>query len=164
MVSVKEMKELIKNNIAIGHHTETHSDMRLASNRELEKEIITSKNKLEKQLGQKITYFAYPRGLYSKKIISFVKKAGFSHAFTVNGGSVSKNGFPYKINRISIEGSTTLSEFATLVSPIGAYYEHLFMKSLIVKESVSFSIKILLSDLYRNKINSKNKKTLVKLN
>jgi len=45
---------------------------------------------LEKNLGFRIDYFAYPKGIYNKKIIDAVKKAGYKGAFAVKEGSLSR--------------------------------------------------------------------------
>ena len=51
----------------------------------LRKEIIGSKEVLEKQLGIKCNVFAYPFGLYNEKALELVKEAGYEAAFTVYG-------------------------------------------------------------------------------
>ncbi|MBV9656901.1 MAG: polysaccharide deacetylase family protein [Verrucomicrobia bacterium] len=51
----------------------------------LRKEIVESKQVLEKQLGIKCNVFAYPFGVYSQKAREMVKEAGYEAAFTVYG-------------------------------------------------------------------------------
>lgn len=51
----------------------------------LRKEIIGSKQMLEKQLGIKANVFAYPFGIYDAKVLEMVKEAGYEAAFTVYG-------------------------------------------------------------------------------
>lgn len=58
----------------------------------LHKEIVQSKQTLEKQLGIKVTAFAYPYGVYNQKARDVVKEAGYEAAFTVYGQRVGFSG------------------------------------------------------------------------
>ena len=51
----------------------------------MHKEIVDSKQILEKQLGIKVNCLAYPYGNYSPKVRELVKDAGYEAAFTVYG-------------------------------------------------------------------------------
>lgn len=55
----------------------------------LHKEIVDSKQTLEKQLGIKVNCIAYPYGNYSPKVRELVKEAGYEAAFTVYGQRIS---------------------------------------------------------------------------
>lgn len=141
MLSTSQIKSLHKQGVEIGFHTATHSDMRKMSDAELEYEIKTSKENLEKKLGFKLRYFAYPRGIYDKRIITTVKEAGFEKAFTVNGGTVWKNSDDFLINRISIEGTVTFNQFIAMISPLGILFETFYMGVLKLKEAIVFRLR-----------------------
>ncbi len=49
------------------------------------KEIVESKQMLEKQLGIRVNCIAYPYGNWSQKVRDLVKEAGYEAGFTVNG-------------------------------------------------------------------------------
>ena len=51
----------------------------------LKKEIVESKQLLEKNLAIKVETFTYPYGIYNQKARDFVKTAGYELAFTVYG-------------------------------------------------------------------------------
>ena len=55
----------------------------------LRKEIVDSKQILEKQLAIKVNCLAYPYGNYSSKVRDLVKEAGYEAAFTVYGQRIS---------------------------------------------------------------------------
>lgn len=141
MLSISQIKSLHKQGVEIGFHTATHSDMRKMNDAELEYEIKTSKENLEKKLGFKLRYFAYPRGIYDKRIIEKVKDAGFEKAFTVNGGIVRESSADMLLNRISIEGSVNFKQFVAMISPLGILFETIYMGTLKIKEQVSFMLK-----------------------
>ena len=65
LLTLNQIKELHSLGWEIGYHTNTHSHLAKLSDSELQREIISSKKNLEKTLGFKIRYFAYPKGIYS---------------------------------------------------------------------------------------------------
>src|SRR5260221_8424172 len=125
----------------IGFHTNTHSDLRKLNNKELFSEIVGGKNTFEKRIGFKIKYFAYPRGIYSTKIIESVDQAGFQAAFTVDGCKYIRKSDKLNMGRISIEGSLSLHQFQGLISPFGIVFSYYFMRLLIYKEKLQFTFK-----------------------
>jgi peptidoglycan/xylan/chitin deacetylase (PgdA/CDA1 family) len=58
----------------------------------LQKEIGDSKEQLEKQLGLRISAFAYPYGVYNQKARDAVKAADYEAAFTVYGQRIGFSG------------------------------------------------------------------------
>ncbi|HVJ50348.1 polysaccharide deacetylase family protein [Desulfitobacterium sp.] len=72
---------LIKRMVAEGHeiasHGNRHVDLNTLSPSELEKEILTSQEVLEKISGQKISLLRPPNGAYDNKVISISQKLGY---------------------------------------------------------------------------------------
>ena len=69
----------------------------------LRKEIIGSKEVLEKQLGIKVNVFAYPFGIYSPKALEIVKEAGYEAAFTVYGQQLHPSSPKELLGRYAVE-------------------------------------------------------------
>jgi poly-beta-1,6-N-acetyl-D-glucosamine N-deacetylase len=85
-VSWEQLKEMAVNPlVTIASHTITHpSDLRKVSNEQLHKEIIVSKQILEKNLGIPIRYFTYPVGKYDAREIQYAYVAGYQLALTMS--------------------------------------------------------------------------------
>ena len=67
-------------------HEKVEADIKsLGMDGYLRKEIVDSKQILEKQLGIKVNCIAYPYGNYSQKVRDLVKEAGYEAGFTVYG-------------------------------------------------------------------------------
>jgi peptidoglycan/xylan/chitin deacetylase (PgdA/CDA1 family) len=83
-----ELQELVKDPlITIGNHTITHpSDLTKVDPDQQRREIFDAKAELEKQLGKKIDYFAYPEGNNDETTQGLVREAGHKMAFTVHNG------------------------------------------------------------------------------
>ncbi len=120
----------------IGFHTQTHPSLIELSDEELEQELIIGKKDTETKLGIELHYIAYPLGLYNKKVLNYVKKAGYTAGFTINGGSV-KTKNKYTIDRVGIEGTLSIHQFKGFMSPIGLFISKQFMKVLQLKEFIT---------------------------
>jgi peptidoglycan/xylan/chitin deacetylase (PgdA/CDA1 family) len=109
---------LTKNGWAVGSHTSTHPDLLKLSPPAIKQEITGSKKSLEKNLGIKIKYIAYPRGKYDKTILNTAKKAGYLLGLTMNDGEITINTKPLEIPRIGVDGTHSFAEFKVLASPL----------------------------------------------
>ncbi len=119
----------------IGYHTYTHANLGTLSDAQLKDELIEGKLTFEKKLGITLTYFAYPKGIYTEKVVQYVKKAGFGYAFTVDGKDMSlEHQDKLLLDRVPIEGELTASQLGALMSPLGLFTSKLFMKILVFKE------------------------------
>ena len=134
LLNDKELLLLRANNWEIGFHTKTHANLFLLNDQKLREEIVDAKQELEKKLDLKMKFFSYPRGHYSAKIISYVKKAGFLAAFSVDGKAlINKTNNVYLLPRFSIEGKTRVNQLAALLSPLGFWLNGIMLKALIYK-------------------------------
>lgn len=121
LLSLQKIKKLHKLGWTIGCHSATHADFSKLNDKKLTYEIIDSKKDLEKKLGFKINYFAYPKGIVNKRILMFVKKAGYKMAFTTQAGTINSGTNPLLIPRTVIDKSKTLSDFPYFFSKTGLY-------------------------------------------
>lgn len=111
LLALAQIKELHKLGWTIGCHSATHADLSKLSDADLIREIINSKKSLEKKLGIKINYFAYPKGIFTQKVIEYVKKAGYKMAFSTEVGKFDKNANRLLIPRTVVDKSRSISDF-----------------------------------------------------
>ncbi len=136
-LTISQLRELHAAGWEIGFHTQTHCDLRKLTDSELEAEISDGKKKLEEKLGFTVRYFAYPRGLSSKRIIDAVMRAGFEAAFTIDGPR-ERGEKPYTLSRLSVEGTYSFDQFTALVSPMGQLMTKFYIKTLELKEAIQY--------------------------
>lgn len=117
LLATKDIKQLIKLGWEIGSHSATHKLLTDLKDSELKEEVLESKITLEKSLSIKVKYFAYPKGRYSKEVLSLVKKADYKLALSMDDEIISKYSDKFKIPRVGVNGTHSLSEFKTLASP-----------------------------------------------
>jgi len=108
-LTIDELKLLHKEGWIVGCHSAIHADFEKLSDNDIEQEVVESKKTLERNLGFKIKYFAYPKGISNEKIIASVKKAGFSKAFSANAGLITTKRNKYKIPRFVMENNGKFS-------------------------------------------------------
>ena len=102
-VSWDQLAEMRDAGVDIGCHSWSHQNLhgrgftnkiaaadfkRLGYDAWLHREIVESKQVLEKNLGIKVDTFTYPFGIYNQKARDLVKEAGYEAAFTVYGQRV----------------------------------------------------------------------------
>lgn len=129
LLNTKQIKYLAQEGWEIGCHSATHRDLTQLSDKELTFEVITSKKRLEKSIGRKIKYFAYPKGVITKRITKAVKQAGYEAAFGTQAGQVTAYVSRYHVPRTVICASHRAQEFPILYSKstylIRSFVDHL---------------------------------------
>lgn len=114
-VSWDQAKEMAAGGMSIESHSRQHLDMRNRSRDWLDKEILDSIQDIQDKIGIRPTIFCYPSGQYDSATIQALKADGVALAFTTHDGTYMTSDGTYRLPRVRIHGSTTLSEFASLM-------------------------------------------------
>lgn len=103
MLTWSQVKEMHRQGISFGSHTVTHPILSRISLEKAKREIVESKQALEKELHAEVNTFAYPNGKpedYSPAIVNLVREAGYKGAVTtVLQGNLSDED-PFQLKRI----------------------------------------------------------------
>lgn len=82
-----QIEELSKSpNVIFGAHTVHHAFLSKSSPAVIAAEVVESKKVLEKHVGYKVNWFAYPYGAFNELVVNEVKQAGFIGAATTLPG------------------------------------------------------------------------------
>ena len=109
MLNWEEIKEMSKNGISFGAHTVNHPIISKIPLDMAEKEILQSKQTIEKMIDQPVTGFAYPFGKeaqYNPNIFPILKKLKFKFAVTTE---TDVNRYDTKIYALNRSGPWELS-------------------------------------------------------
>jgi peptidoglycan/xylan/chitin deacetylase (PgdA/CDA1 family) len=98
----QQLAEVAKDGMIIGSHTMHHTYLPLASEDRLLEEIVESKERLEAQTGQPVSYFSYPVGGYTPLIQATVRRAGYRAACTTNRAWDRRAIDPFALRRIKV--------------------------------------------------------------
>ncbi len=89
MLGWRQIKEMKNNGISFGAHTKSHRFLTTLMLSEKEAEIKESKNIVEQNLNEQISYFAYPDGRFDEECKDIARKSGFQGACsTIIGDNV----------------------------------------------------------------------------
>ncbi|TGL75919.1 polysaccharide deacetylase family protein [Leptospira yasudae] len=100
----------------LGSHTLYHPKLPTMSRTLIRKQLLESKEILEKKTGRKVVDLAYPFGLFDPRVIEEAKAIGYRMAFTVNPG---KNvpGVPvYNVHRSLVPWGQSQSAFNSILT------------------------------------------------
>ena len=127
MMDWDQVKEMQKGGIEFGAHTMHHPILTRISVEQVREEVMGSKSRIEKELGQRVLGFAYPNGQASDLntgIEQIVAESGIRAAFTLLSGPSSLDEVkrdPFAIRRVFISHRHSLAEYALLLSPLNRY-------------------------------------------
>jgi peptidoglycan/xylan/chitin deacetylase (PgdA/CDA1 family) len=142
LLSFKQIQKLKEQGWEIGYHTKSHSDLRYFNRKKLVDEIFKTKKRFEKKLGFRIDYFSYPYGVFNKRIVDIVKKAGYKYAFTANGGGVDFDKSPFKIGRVLFDKYIQTRDLGVLTSRQGLFFNKVLTLCFRIKDDYSRSEKL----------------------
>ncbi len=110
----QQIKEMAAQGIAFGSHTVTHRILSKLGGKEIETEVVRSKDHLEAILNKEVTLFAYPNGRkqdFDDRVKAALRSAGYVAAFTTIRGMLKTGDDLLEITRITIDGRWSYSEF-----------------------------------------------------
>lgn len=120
ILNIEEITDMKNNGISFGSHTASHKVLVDLERQSASEEIIRSKKELELMIGEKVKYFAYPKGKkkhFNKYIKQIVDKAGYKGAFTTENHSLKNNIDLFEINRLGVR-DCSLTVFKVRLSGI----------------------------------------------
>ena len=111
-VTWKQLKEMKSSGFEVGSHTLSHSNLTKKRKDEseeayierIEKELLLSKQIIDKKLNQNTVSVAFPYGAYNQQILDICEKTGYKL-----GLSVKRGGNPFFANPLSLRRSQLLS-------------------------------------------------------
>lgn len=110
-----QIRELDRAGMDVGDHTAHHLDLRALTPSELQSETAGSRQVLDSVLGHPVYYFAYPFGAYNDAVVQAVHTAGFTMAYTTQGGITESTSAPLTMPRVHVGASETPSGLLSLL-------------------------------------------------
>jgi peptidoglycan/xylan/chitin deacetylase (PgdA/CDA1 family) len=101
-----QIREMSHNGISIGAHTISHRSLPTLKLEEARYELLESKARVERKLGQPVKFFAYPYGAFrdlSMDIVRMVAESGYTCAVTSLSGTNGRSANLYALRRTEIE-------------------------------------------------------------
>jgi peptidoglycan/xylan/chitin deacetylase (PgdA/CDA1 family) len=118
-LSWTQVLEMDKAGVRFGAHTQTHQVLTAVPEETARREILESRDALERALNKPCKLFAYPNGNHSGSTRRLLAEAGFSRAFTTERGPWTAGADPLAIPRNNLAESD-------VTSPTGRFSAALF--------------------------------------
>lgn len=99
LMSWDEVRQLASAGHEIGCHAATHPILKRELEPDLVREILTSRGRLERELGQPVRSFAYPNGDWDEDTVQAVAGAGYTNAVTTRPGLARRGDAPFTLPR-----------------------------------------------------------------
>ena len=120
-----QVRDLDQQGFQIGCHSMTHPYLSDLPEKELKREIVDAKLKIEKIVGHAIEHFSCPGGRYDERTLQIARQAGFvtvaNSQFYANAPLTS----PYELGRVAMLRDLTLDQFMALCSGRGLWKKRL---------------------------------------
>ena len=119
-VTWDQIREMQEGGADIQSHTFSHPYLSRGRNSSLSeaqysewlrRELVDSKNKIEKETGRPVEFLAYPYGDFDARVAANVKRAGYSAALTCEAGRVRQGSDPFRMKRVVIDKSMDFAAF-----------------------------------------------------
>src|SRR5262249_37459064 len=116
----KQIREMVAAGVDIESHSYSHPFLTRRRNTTfddkqyadwLQRELKESKQILEKQTGQTVSFLAYPYGDYDHFLVANVKSAGYEAALTCEYGPVTRGMNPFRLRRVVIDKQMDFASF-----------------------------------------------------
>ena len=101
-LNASQIRELDRAGMDVGDHTAHHVDLRLLTSAQLKTETAGSRKALEAVLGHPVYFFAYPFGDFNDQVLQAVRSAGFTMAYTTQGGTTESTAAPLTMPRVHV--------------------------------------------------------------
>ncbi len=110
-VSADQVAQLDHNGIQIASHTVDHADLASSSYGSTMRELVDSKQWLEKLVGHPVIDFAYPSGKFNPQVVAEVQRAGYDTAVTTVDSVEHSRADRYMWTRIRVGGGESMADF-----------------------------------------------------
>ncbi len=97
--------------VEIGVHSVTHRRLPRLTDAELQREVVMSRQVIERETGVAPDFFAYPYGLWDERVRAAVRAAGYRGAVTVDPGLTPAGADPWALRRVAIPASLSDAAF-----------------------------------------------------
>ncbi|WP_297322063.1 polysaccharide deacetylase family protein [uncultured Bartonella sp.] len=111
IMTFDDMRNWAAHGHEVGGHTLDHLHLKDISIAEAERQIVENKRKLEEELGDTLTSFAYPYGDENRDVRAIVKNAGYKFAVTTKKARANGNEDDFELPRHSIRRNDTILHF-----------------------------------------------------
>jgi peptidoglycan/xylan/chitin deacetylase (PgdA/CDA1 family) len=111
----RQLRALERRGVEIGSHTVSHRALTGLSDSQAFAELVKARRTLERRLGHRVPWLAYPFGSYDARIERLARRAGYLLAVTTQWGTRQSARRPFALPRLRILDSTGVRGLAAML-------------------------------------------------
>jgi peptidoglycan/xylan/chitin deacetylase (PgdA/CDA1 family) len=115
----RQLSRLEARGVEIGSHTASHRALTSLSDSQALSELVRSRRTLERKLGHRVPWLAYPIGAYDARIEGLARRAGYVLAVTTEAGTHQSAQRPLALHRLRVLDSTGVRGLAAMLGSNG---------------------------------------------
>ena len=124
VLSWDQLRQLVKEGLTIGSHTQTHPLMTQVTPERMREEIRGSQQDLKREIGTALPIFCYPNGNHNDTVTAVLKDEGILLAFTtLSGQNKSESLDLLRLRRVVITHRTSMAVFWLRLLRVGVYLD-----------------------------------------
>jgi peptidoglycan/xylan/chitin deacetylase (PgdA/CDA1 family) len=112
----KQVRGLERRGVEVASHTVSHAGLTGLSDQAALNELVRSRKTLERKLGHRVPWLAYPYGDYDAHVESLARQAGYRLATTTVWGARQSARRPLGLERLRVLDSTHVSGLAAMLA------------------------------------------------
>jgi peptidoglycan/xylan/chitin deacetylase (PgdA/CDA1 family) len=120
-LGASQLRELTKAGFEIGSHSLTHAMLTTLEPREVERELVESRARLEDATGAPVEHFSCPHGRWSPAIAAQALRAGYRTISTSQAGLNTPHTPPARLRRVAVQRGMDARTVATLARGQGLF-------------------------------------------
>lgn len=121
-LSSADLKHLVDSGMRVGSHGLAHRPWRTVNDTELRGELVDAAEAIAAVTGQPVREVACPFGNYDRRVLRAIRRYGFDHVYTVDGGSARSGAWLQ--SRFSVHSHHTAADIERRIqSPHGSAVE-----------------------------------------
>jgi len=94
--------EAARSGLQLGVHSATHRSLPTVNDRDLRREVVDSRDVINRHTGVTPEFFAYPYGLWDERVRQAVRSAGYRAAFALEEGPHGGTGDRWTLPRVNV--------------------------------------------------------------
>jgi peptidoglycan/xylan/chitin deacetylase (PgdA/CDA1 family) len=110
-LSIAQLRALSASGFEIGCHSMTHAYLNDLTPKDLRREIVDARHKLEDAIGKQVEHFSCPGGRYDERTVALAKQAGYRSLATSRAYANQPSTDPFRLGRVAIMRETNQPDF-----------------------------------------------------
>jgi len=113
------IRQLVAHGWELASHTMTHPDLTTVDARTLRREVVLSRQLLQRRFGVRVDFFCYPGGSFDPRVLRAVRAAGYLGATTIRPGLARRTKL-FALDRIRVDSGDGPGELAQKLAEAAA--------------------------------------------